>query len=152
MEPHQTSINKIREEIKIFKEEILTKLFTLEKTKENSDIKSFKFQQFAETKLTDFNRDFEELQDLINELKIENAKDAKMFENLDKLNELIKFKEVSEEDINNINKRLIKISGDLQTNLIRIDKILFNYEVPGFIGEGSNCKYLRLKDYILVLL
>jgi len=75
-----------------------------------------------------------------------NSKEIKV----EKITDLVKFKDEAEDYIFNIKEKIMTINSDLEIACTKYDKIFIeNLEVPGIIGEYN--KYKNLRDYIEVI-
>jgi len=136
--------NELRDALHTFQQEIFNRLSESEKN--NTDNYN-RFKTYIDDKFLHIDETVEKFTIQINDLT-----DFKFSyqPKLDKISDLIKFKEITEDKIEDINKGLINVTGDLYSNCARFDKTFQTYlEMPGLIGEGSNCKYLSLRDYLL---
>jgi len=106
------------------------------KIQETVDIKFINFEKV----LSSFTLKIDQIQ---NKLLADNSK-------VEKITDLVKFKDEAEDYIFNIKEKIMTINSDLEIACTKYDKIFIeNLEVPGIIGEYN--KYKNLRDYIEVI-
>ena len=124
-----------------FKNEVLGNLKKME-TNLKDTIKLV--DKIIEDKLNPYQNKFEEMNNKIFDLSNLIAKDRTNFE---KINQLLLFKQKTEDLLISQENRIIQCDKDISKACFKYDKLLLtNVMIPGLIGE--HCKYPSLKAYI----
>jgi len=139
-----SDVLNIEEILNSYTENIFTRINEVDS---NCEENYSEYKKYLEDKLV-------EIDNIINTvtLKINDVTNNHLQEKfkIDKINDLLKFKESTDDILFGINKKIGSVGHDLQNYKEKFDSVyLENLYVPSIIGSGR-CKFKNLKEYVEV--
>ena len=131
------------QDLNIIREELLYKI---DATEYNNNDTINNFKDVVDKKIIDFELVISSLT-----MQVSEYQNANIFDKMkiDKLEDLIKFKESTNDILYNINSKLINLNNNYNDSCYKYDQIfLKNMEVPGIVGDYA--KYKNLREFIEV--